>query len=771
MAVEDNPPPPPPPTPTDKIIPFSIPNKVPIKLDLEKHNYNSWSSFSLIHLGSLGLKSHVETDTASTNPEWCQLDDLIKMWILRSLCDFLQEQVGTTSGNAKALWDHLKNLFHDNKDARAINLDNELRSIKIGKMTVNEYCTKIQAMSNRHKNLDCEVSEKNMVIFAVNGLDSRFATLAEIIRHREPLPTFETARNMLLLKESSFNDDSTSTTFESSSSSLTILMASSSSNTKVLQSEPMTTVQHNVISAWVQLLSVASTDSLPCVSTMSITRPTWNMDTSIIPSHHRPLHLHNVLVTPNIIKNLISVRQFTRDNNCTIEFDAFGFSVKDFLTRHILLRCDSSGDLYPVTKSSNLPVAFVSTSSSTWHQRLGHPGDEVLRSLTSRRFISCNKEKSSHVCHACQLGKHVKLPFHSSDYIVTKCFDIIHSDLWTSPIHKFHADGTLSHYKARLVANGSNQQHGVDFDETFMYMHQPPGFVDSRYPNHVCLLVLTVCKGSQVAYLLIYVDDIILTTSSPVLLQQIIGSLHKEFDMTDLGALNYFLGISAVRHRTWLFLSQKKYALHLLELCSPLDAFLLDPTFIKPQSRQDLQYLTFTRPDLSYAVQQICLYMHDPRESYFAALKRILRYVQGTLELGLHLYASATTSLVGYNDADWAGCPSTRRSTSGYCVFLGDNLLLWSAKRKHTISRSSAEAEYRGVANIVAETAWLRNLLRELHSPLLTTTLAGHVRVLHVPSRFQYADIFTKGFPSTLFEDFRSSLSVRPLPAQTARAY
>ncbi|GKD37064.1 ribonuclease H-like domain-containing protein [Tanacetum coccineum] len=160
--------------------------------------------------------------------------------------------------------------------------------------------------------------------------------------------------------------------------------------------------------------------------------------------------------------------------------------------------------------------------------------------------------------------------------------------------------------------------------------------------------------------------------------------------------------------------------------------------------------------------------MHDPREPHFAALKRILRYVQGTLDFGLHLYASATTSLVGNTNADLAGCPSTRTSTSGYCVFFGDNLLSWSAKRQHTLSRSSAEAEYRGVANVVAETTWLRNLLRELHSPLSTATL---VRVLHVPSRYQYADIFTKGLPSALFEDFRSSLIVGPPPALTAGAY
>nr|GEW49357.1 hybrid signal transduction histidine kinase M [Tanacetum cinerariifolium] len=453
MAVEDNSPPPPP-TSTDKIIPFSITNKVPIKLDLEKYNYNSWSFFSLIHLGSLGLKSHVKTDIASTNPEWCQLDDLIKIWILESLCDSLQKQVVTTSGNGKALWDHLKNLFHDNKDARAINLDNELRSIKIRKMTVNEYCTKIQAMTNRLKNLDCEVSKKNTMIFVVNGLDSCFATLAEIIRHREPLPIFETVRNMLLLKESLFNDDSTSTTFESSSSSLTILMESSSSNTKahqpvvymahqqVLPGRPMSQSNSNGVLGATPVLYASQPTSLPnAFSTMSLQDPTCNMDTgatsylnsdarnfstifnkrlfpsihvgdgnfipitntshSIIPSHHPPLHLHNVLVTPNIIKNLIYVRQFTRDNNCTIEFDAFGFFVKDFLTRHILLRCDSLGDLYPVTKSLNLLLAFVSTSSSTWHQHLGHPEDKVLRSLTSRCIISCNKEKSSHVFHAC----------------------------------------------------------------------------------------------------------------------------------------------------------------------------------------------------------------------------------------------------------------------------------------------------------------------------------------------------------------------------------
>ncbi|GJX85298.1 ribonuclease H-like domain-containing protein [Tanacetum coccineum] len=162
----------------------------------------------------------------------------------------------------------------------------------------------------------------------------------------------------------------------------------------------------------------------------------WNMDTGT--SSHLNNSVNSLSEIFNTcmytsISNLISVRQFVRDNNCTIEFDAFGFSVKDFLTHRVLLRCDSTGDLYPVTAPSPIPHAFL-VSQHTWHQRLGHPGGEVLRRLVSSNFISCNKEKPPVLCHACQLGKHVRLPFVSSDTVISSCFDIIHSDVWTSPI-------------------------------------------------------------------------------------------------------------------------------------------------------------------------------------------------------------------------------------------------------------------------------------------------------------------------------------------------
>ena len=164
------------------------------------------------------------------------------------------------------------------------------------------------------------------------------------------------------------------------------------------------------------------------------------------------------------------------------------------------------------------------------------------------------------------------------------------------------------------------------------------------------------------------------------------------------------------------------------------------------------------------------------------------------------MFASPSHDLLAYSDTDWDGCPVTRRSTSGYCAFPGQNLLSWSSKCQNTISRSSVEVEYQGVANTVAETCWIQNLLLELHySPQWATIVycdnvsavymahnpvnhqrtkqieidlhfvrdkvaTGHVRVLHVPSSSQYADIFTKNLPSPLFLDFRYNLNVTESP-------
>lgn len=196
--------------------------------------------------------------------------------------------------------------------------------------------------------------------------------------------------------------------------------------------------------------------------------------------------------------------------------------------------------------------------------------------------------------------------------------------------------------------------------------------------------------------------------------------------MTNLGALNYFLRMSATQSSQGP--SQRNYAYKILERdymsqynparTSAETTYKLDatgPPVADPSMYHNLvQYLTFTCQDISFAAQKICLFTHDTQEPHLHVLKRILRYIQGTLNHSLQLHVSPTTNLHAYSDADWGGCLVSRCSTSGYCIFLDKNLISWSSKRQGVISRSSAGAEYCGITNAIAETCWVHNLLREL---------------------------------------------------------
>jgi hypothetical protein len=142
------------------------------------------------------------------------------------------------------------------------------------------------------------------------------------------------------------------------------------------------------------------------------------------------------MISPGLIKNLISVRAFTSDNWVSVEFDPFGFSIKDLLTRMVLLRCDSTGELYPLskttTRSSSHHNFYVQHSGDMWHARLGHPGHNQLHQVLRSFDFSCSK--ASYSWHACHLGKNVRLPFPDSNKVASFPFHLLHCDVWTSPV-------------------------------------------------------------------------------------------------------------------------------------------------------------------------------------------------------------------------------------------------------------------------------------------------------------------------------------------------
>ncbi|KAL5780562.1 hypothetical protein ACOSQ2_011299 [Xanthoceras sorbifolium] len=219
-------------------------------------------------------------------------------------------------------------------------------------------------------------------------------------------------------------------------------------------------------------------------------------------------------------------------------------------------------------------------------------------------------------------------------------------------------------------------------------------------------------------------------------IQSLIGRLNATFALKTLGSVSYFLGFEAHRTDSGLFLTQTKYIGDLLKKtnmidCKPCDTPLSAGTkltlaagepFSEPTLYRSvigaLQYLSHTRPDISFVVNKLSQFLVAPTQVHWLACKRVLRYLTGTITKGLWFKQGATSlNIEAYTDADWASCLDDRRSTSGNCLFLGGNLISWSSKKQHVVARSSTEAEYRSLSQVVTDVIWLKSLLTELGFP------------------------------------------------------
>ncbi|RVW25775.1 Retrovirus-related Pol polyprotein from transposon RE2 [Vitis vinifera] len=407
-----------------------------------------------------------------------------------------------------------------------------------------------------------------------------------------------------------------------------------------------------------------------------------------------------------------------------------------------------------------------------------------------------------------------------------------------------------------IAASKNWELHQMDVHNAFLhgdleeevYMKLPPGFERSD-PNLVCRLrkslyglkqaprcwfskLVTALKGygflqsysdySLFTYttgnvqinVLVYVDDLIISGNDSAALKTFKAYLSDCFKMKDLGVLKYFLGIEVARSSAGLFLCQRKYTLDIVSEAGLLGAkpcgFPIEQNhrlglangelLSNPESYRRLVgrliYLAVTRPDLAYSVHILSQFMHEPRIEHWEAALRVVRYLKGTPGQGILLRADSDLSLQGWCDSDWAACPVTRRSLSGWLVFLGQSPISWKTKKQHTVSRSSAEAEYRAMAAVTCELKWLKGLLLSLgvHHPKAIKLFCDSQSALHmaknpvfhertkhievdchfvrdaitdgliapsyVPTVTQLADIFTKALGKKQFDYLLAKLGI-----------
>eukprot|EP00253_Pinus_taeda_P003957 PITA_03957 len=389
--------------------------------------------------------------------------------------------------------------------------------------------------------------------------------------------------------------------------------------------------------------------------------------------------------------------------------------------------------------------------------------------------------------------------------------------------NKLNENGDLIRNQARLVCKGYAQQEGIDFEETFAPV--------ARLKAIRMFLALSSFQNFKVFQMdvkssflngdleeEVYIeqpdDDIIFGSNEEAMSRSFSLVMQKEFEMSLLGELTYFLGLQIQQNEGRIFLSQTKYLKQILKkygmedaklVCTPMvtgcslsandeSAVVHQPTYRSMIG--SLLYLTGTRPDIMHAVGIVGRFQENTKETHLQAVKRIFKYLQGTQNYGLSYPRDTDLKLHAYTDADWVGSVDDRKSTSGGAFFMGSRLISWFSKKQSSIALSTAEAEYVAAASCCTQLLWMMQTLQDFqitctppisilcdntssisisnnpvmhsktkHIPikyhfLREQVLEQKVKLEYVPSKEQVANILTKPLPRETFEYLRQKLGV-----------
>ncbi|GKV36358.1 hypothetical protein SLEP1_g44499 [Rubroshorea leprosula] len=282
-------------------------------------------------------------------------------------------------------------------------------------------------------------------------------------------------------------------------------------------------------------------------------------------------------------------------------------------------------------------------------------------------------------------------------------------------------------YKFKKALYGLKQAPRAWYGRLDSYLHDNDFHRNENEPT-----LYVKVKGGDILIICVYVDDIIYTGSSNILIEEFKKNMSAEFDMSDLGLLHYFLGLQIYQTDYGIFVSQEKYALDLLKKfnmqnckmsATPMNTnekLTVDDGTPRANEKYfrsmvgGLMYLTHTRPDIMFSVSLVSRFMHNPFVHHLGTAKRILCYIRATSNFGIWYKPVPNFKFLGFTDSDWAGSVDDRKSTSGYIFNLGSGAVSWSSKKQECTALSSSEAEYVAASSAACQAIWMRRIMKDL---------------------------------------------------------